>query len=789
MGEFRRVLANGKYALFFALLAALNIFVLYSGQASKHYTSNILSFGRQYKKIISEAGSGSLNDIQKSLEKKIQDFEDAFLAMDDNPEYPNPAFQPGSSDYELASNEKQAASSLLAQAQYLKNYPEYLCLIQERKERMEKFSFMRTESGFALRNVEKTARDFLPLLEVDVQFGSNEAITAFTEHKLTDYLSLIFLMLFCIRFIEDERKGLYELVHSLPRGRRWLLANQALILAALSFAITVFFYASSIACLFMLYGGSGDLGRPIQSISAFQTCTMQISISRYLIYFFMFRFCATFLIALAIWSMLGCFSEIKSNILLLAAVLATQYSMYTYIPEQSYLNVLKYVNLFSYIHVSPLFASYFNLNIFSRPLNSRPVISMLLLPLIVILIKYCLRPRYLPTTSTATLRLPGLTDIRLRLAAKMRLFGFEVYKILVIQKGLLVFVVLLYATQNSEFMPYTQLTEVDRQTEALLLQLEGEISQDKIVEIAHMVEKSKLKIASFEQAEQEYKDGEITYAEYQSQTRGEFLAIIRNSALDEVQARALYLQRTSQILTQKPWFLPERHFKSCFGFIDQERLKQNKASFTKQHRLGILSIMSVCLLVAASYSYENQSGINMLLGTTPRGDVQLRLIKLAASFLSTFMVWLIINGFEVYSLCQEIPLRYLQAPVQSLPMFAAFPLPLSISGFLALVNLIRLLNLWSVACFIMLVSKWCNRVAQATLISIAVFVVPSVMYAILGFENFKFFALSMPVSVMGMLVADFGSMRNCIVATLVMIFCAVAFIALIEYQNRNIQRL
>jgi len=122
-------------------------------------------------------------------------------------------------------------------------------------------------------------------------------------------------------------------------------------------------------------------------------------------------------------------------------------------------------------------------------------------------------------------------------------------------------------------------------------------------------------------------------------------------------------------------------------------------------------------------------------------------------------------------------------------MFARFQLHLSIAGFLVVVYLLRLLNLWCIACFIMLVSKMCNRIAQATLVSTAMFVVPSVMYAILGYNNFKPFALSIPASVMGMLVDDVGAMGNCIITALAMIFFAVASIALVAHYDQNALRL
>ena len=325
MQELRRVLVNGKYAVIFIALILLNMIVLYREQANENYCNDIFAYGQTYQKIISQIESIDYNEIQYQLEEKQKNCKaiisamDAFLARYETLEgfddtYPDLARGFDKIDYEYISYEQQIVVQLLKQVQELINYPEYLSQIQDRKDRMLKFSFLQSESGFALRNVEKTAQDFQSLEEIDIQFGSDQAITAFVQYRLPDYLSLIIIMIFCLKFSEDQRKGLWELFHSLPRGRRWLAANRIFILFTLSFAIMALLYISTLVECFALFGGVQDLGRPIQSISIFQTCTLHISIFQYLIYFFAFRLCATFLLALVMWNLLRCFKEIKHHL-------------------------------------------------------------------------------------------------------------------------------------------------------------------------------------------------------------------------------------------------------------------------------------------------------------------------------------------------------------------------------------------------------------------------------------------------------------------------------------------
>ena len=793
MQELRRVLVNGKYAVIFIALILLNMIVLYREQANENYCNDIFAYGQTYQKIISQIESIDFNEIQYQLEEKQKNCKaiisamDAFLARYETLEgfddtYPDLARGFDKIDYEYISYEQQIVVQLLKQVQELINYPEYLSQIQDRKDRMMKFSFLQSESGFALRNVEKTAQDFQSLEEIDIQFGSDQAITAFVQYRLPDYLSLIIIMIFCLKFSEDQRKGLWELFHSLPRGRRWLAANRIFILFTLSFAIMALLYISTLVECFALFGGVQDLGRPIQSISIFQTCTLHISIFQYLIYFFAFRLCATFLLALVMWNLLRCFKEIKYSILLIAVILGVEYYLYNSIPEQSYLNILKYINLFSFIHINPVFTGYFNLNLFGYPLNARPVIIILLLPCIILALLICFCERRI-TGNKLILRLRWKTSIKAHMISRLHFFGFELYKLLIIQKGLPVFAVLLIILLKFQFFSYIPRTDVERQTETYLTQLEGEITQNTISEITRLQEEIDTQKDSFSQAETAYLEGQISYAEYYKQASQFDSALLQEAALYEVQSRVSELQIRQQASSEKLWILSENNYKSMYGFIINQ--EQDEESFTKQHTLGVLSLAALCLLIAGSYSYENQSGINNLLNTMAKGKSHLRMNKLKVNLLITFFVWLCINGIEVYRLYQETSLSNIHAPVQSLSIFPRFPLHISIMEFLLIVYLIRLINLWCVTCFIMLLSKWCKREAQATLISIIIFVIPSLIYAIFGTDTFQYLALSIPVSVMGTLVTDTGTMQNCIVMTLIMLFCAIFSLLLIKYYKKE----
>ncbi|MDR2714966.1 MAG: hypothetical protein LBB42_05565 [Coriobacteriales bacterium] len=793
MQEFRRVIGNGKYALVFILLVILSAALLYQEQSENNLSIDAFEYGKIYQKVHNEIEGDNLYQIEKQLNEKQKKCDDMFAALEvfyvQNKsfdtffdEHPNLSHDFDKAEYEYVLAREHVVKKLLTQVKDLQDYPAYLLQIQEEKERMQKFSFLQKGGAFSTRNLERTAQDFYPLIGAEVQFGSDQAVTAFTQYKILDFIVLIILLIYCLKFSEDRRKGLRELFSSLPRGRYWLAACRVFILFVISFAITVFIYGGALVECFVLYGGAQDLGRPIQSISIFQSSALQASISQYLAYFFIFRFFATFLLSLIVWGVLRSFSEIKYSVLLLAVIIGVEYALYTFISTQSYLNILKYLNLFSLIHADSIFVGYFNLNIFGYPLGVRLTIIVLLLPCLALLAAACLYEQK-AVHSKLLIRSRWFSHIATLLVSNFRLFLFELYKLLIIQKGLLVFCVLLVALLSFQFYSYIPLDDIERQENAYFVELEGEINQKTFSDIALLQRKIDEQKEAFSQIESEYFNGQVSYADYYQQERAFHRALTQEIALERVQKRALDLQESEEVRFASPWLISEHGYKSIYGFMTSDG--QDRESFVKQQLVGSFILLALCLLLAGSYSYERQSGSNKLLSTTARGRLRIRINKLGASILITFFVWFCMVGKELYELFQLVPLSSLHAPIQSFSLFAHFPVPATILQFLIFACAMRLVNLACIACVIMLISALCKNVMQTTIISIILLVFPSTLFAFSGADVFKYFALSKPVMVVGSLMSSSGALQGCVIMSSLLLCGAIFSLFLIGKLQGN----
>lgn len=284
-------------------------------------------------------------------------------------------------DLEQARLDYTAADNLLRQLDYLNGYGGYLASIQANKESMLSFSIFNDPNSFSSRNIIKTAEEFGGLEGVSLELGADGAVDSFLGFAMTDYILLAVLALICISFLEERKKGLWSVVHAAPRGRLRLALRRVGILFGVSAVSVLLLYGTNLVLGFSLYGGLDDLGRAAQSAEILGKLPVLCTVGQFLIQYILLRVAAAFLIALLLWLLLTAINNVKYTIIVAAGILAAEYSLYTFLPVQSFLNLLKYFNIFTYISLSDLYTNYLNIDLFGFPLGIRSISQIALLPL------------------------------------------------------------------------------------------------------------------------------------------------------------------------------------------------------------------------------------------------------------------------------------------------------------------------------------------------------------------------------------------------------------------------
>lgn len=671
-----------------------------------------------------------------------------------------------------------AVSFLLKQAEYMDGYDDYLATIQANKEKMLFLSIFNDPDSFSGRNIIKTANEFETLEGVSLTLGADGAITALMDFSITDYLLLAVLVLICISFLDERKKGLWSVIHAAPGGRLRLAFQRAGILLGVSVIGVVLLYGSNLLLGFSVYGGMDDLGRASQSVELLGKMPVCCTVGEFLLLYLLFKIGATFLVALLLWLIFTAINNVKYTMIAAAGVLAAEYSLYTFLPVQSGLNVFKYFNIFTYITTSDLYTNYLNIDLFGYPVGIRAVSQHACMPLVLILAVTCftIHCHKRPVAGKDLLErfVYGVNRATDWFLCRFHLLGMELHKMLSIQKGILIMVLFLYLVSGLTFtvnIPVSSTT--DAAARQYTSRLVGEITADTLQQIEDIQAELDATLADYEEARMQYENGEMEYPQYDVFARAAEAAKTQSDGLAIVKARVEELQSIGAEKGFTPWLIEESSYQGTYG----TDAKPN------QNRSALAAVLTITLLLAGSMAYETQSGINYLLASTLRGRKKLLCTKISLAAILTTVVWAVTYGLEFHAFLGVGDTASFAAPVQNLSMLERFPAPCSIGVFLAGMYLFRWLALFTCAMLTMMLSSYMKRLETAYIAACGVLVLPSALYLFMGLEPMKYLSLVILVEAVPLVqnVKTFAIM--CVIVALPVILSCVTIHTLRKRQR------
>ena len=661
-----------------------------------------------------------------------------------------------------------AVNHLLKQAEYLDRYDDYLATIQANKEKMLSFSIFNDPDSFSGRNIIKTADEFETLEGVSLTLGADGAITALMDFSITDYLLLAVLILVCISFLDERKKGLWSVIHAAPGGRLRLSFQRTGILLGVSVIGVLLLYGSNLLLGFSAYGGMDNLGRAVQSVELLGKMPICCTVGEFLLLYLLFKIGATFLVALLLWLIFTALNNVKYTMIAAAGVLVAEYSLYTFLPVQSGLNVFKYFNIFTYITTSDLYTNYLNIDLLGYPVGIRAVSQYACIPLILLFASVCIIVHCYKRPSAGkdilgrfVYSANRITDWFLR---RFHLFGIELHKTLAIQKGILILLLFVYLVSGMTFTVNIPVTNgTDAAARNYTSQLEGEITEDTLQQIEDIQAELDAALAAHEEARLQYENGEMEYPQYDVFARAAEAAKTKSDGLAIVKVRIEELQALGMEKGITPWLIEESPYQGTYG----------ADATPNQNRAALVAMLTITLLLAGSMSYETQSGMNFVLASTLRGRKKLLYRKIGVAVFFTTIVWAITYGLEFQAFLGVCDTTTFVASVQNLSMLENFPVQCSIGVFFMGLYLFRWLALFSCAMLTMLISSGMKRMETAYIATCGVIILPSVLYLFIGLEPLKYLSLALPVQVIPMMTEDAGGF--------VIFFTCVIMVALILF--------
>ena len=391
--ELKKILNKKIFFVVLLLCLAINGFLLYSSQNTEENSIRI-TYSNEYAKMLNSYSSMSLNDAEKQIDNELLAYEIFSrlenLAQTDNEElienytYELDEYRKSNPDaYQKAVEMSEKGGdnfwknsflyNISQQIEYINSYPDFIDKMYDRAKAQSSSSIFGDESSFSYKNLYKTSNDYSGLKNTKLSLVNSDAFIATTEYSLTDIFIIAIVFLLCVYLFQYEReKGLYSLVRCTKFGRFKTIISKFMLLFVLSAVVSILFIFCNFIINTFLYG-STDLSVNIQSISEFRNCTLTVTAGQFLILFAFAKIMGTFVISSFLALVFIIFSSFATMYLTGLVIIGAEYLLYTLIGQNSFLNLLKYINIFYILDGGEFFGSYLNLNIFSNAVASIPI--------------------------------------------------------------------------------------------------------------------------------------------------------------------------------------------------------------------------------------------------------------------------------------------------------------------------------------------------------------------------------------------------------------------------------
>lgn len=618
--------------------------------------------------------------------------------------------------------EINAMRQVYGEIETIEGYTDFLQNIDDNATEMSDSFFFMNPNSFSYRNLESTPKAYHHLKSIEPKVDFSDGIKTITDTHTADVFLLICMFAIVLSLVVSEREeGTLSLIKPTKYGYFHTIAAKAINVFIFTSFLILLFYGGRLAVVINT-AGFGDTDRVIQSISGYMASPYLLSVKQYMALFFVTKFfgisavmCFFFLLCqLCKNTVYACLSGISLFLIELIA--------YIKIDTNSYLSFFKEFNIAALCDTSHYFNNYINLNFFNYPVNIVPI-GIVVIILSVIFCLFFAVYSYIKESSVKAKS--NFIKEKLQLKARranrvsVNLLSFEAYKILIKQKAMLVFIVLIAVQILSIGNINYFVDKEEYYYQSYCSYLSGELTEEK----SDYIQSEKDKIDDAQSIVNElntrYENGDISYSTLQIELYSLNVDKSKSNAFHRAYDQYMQLEELSQngkdvsFIYLTPW----------------EKLITSDEIVYDLISLALL-FLTLILAFFSSVSVEKATYMDKIITASPRGfkavEIRKIIVITAFTFLSAIIVFLprIVMVISTYGLTQ------LSAPVQSISALSSVPFRISIIVFFILLQFIRLIAASIVSAIIYFISKATGNKITTIIISLLIFVIPTIMFII-----------------------------------------------------------
>ncbi len=606
---------------------------------------------------------------------------------------------------------------LQAQHRTVFEYEQFLEEIQIKSDAISSISIFQKSDNSQDVTINAITNAYANMADVHINWQPQEGVYFAIQSNFTDVFLIASMFLLALVFVRVERDvRLLDYIRTQPNGRFvTACAKLAAYLVALLVIVVLLYGANIIYC--SLVFGLGDLQRSIQSLPFLMYSTYRFSVWQYLLLYVFIKWLAAFVMGL--W-MMACAIFCKDTITAWFSAIAMPVCMFLlreFIPAIGALSPLRYANTFSFLQTNEIIGNYIVLSVFN---NAVPLIFFELFIAIILIVGFGFS--FLFAFAKANLK-SGSYFVALLPVIKSKknqtnVFKAEFKKIFITGAALLILICFL-AFSLWQGVSATNNLSVDEVIYKDYMQsLSGELTTENLTEFRAKSEEFSELIAVQRAVEQNLLHSDTLFMFSAQQQKY------------NVYQRILYGNVEYVKNTNGAYFVYESGYLELFAMGE-----------TKNIIDAIIAGALVVLCVCGVFAYEKQSGMFVILRTTPLGRSKTFKTKILQSIFIAIIISFLVILPHVIPVVRFYGLSGFSFPAVSIRELSSLP---------TFVNLAMVLIFWLIsktfACIIIAsITLWLGHklgnVLYTLLLSLSIFCLPLIL-VLVGVDILQFFSVA-----------------------------------------------
>lgn len=545
---------------------------------------------------------------------------------------------------------------------YYQSYHADIDKIIKSSNELNTYSIFTQKDSFSERNIQQTKSDFEQIANINIVEFDNEFLCAYFDFPWLNIILISYAILGAFVFSEKKSRGMQAIIHSSISGRQKFVMRRLFAIFLFDFCCILLFQGVLFILCAMKYGGDmgNSLGYPIQSIPLFKMLTIRMTIAEFIIIDFIYKLIKCLVLSICIWTAFMMIDNVLLSLAIMTAAGLAEYALYVFILPGYKMELLHYCNIFYIFSKNLFWTEYKNLNIFSYPLNSKLVIIILLFLLILSICavvfvygkkSYPVKERNKFLDSLMKIILQKWYGIVALVQENMGCIGSEFYKIIIIQKGLLLLIATVLTLLVLNPVSNIKFTGCQKEYNKFIREF-GSAPNDKSNKAIQALEKElDSENSKYEAVMEDYEKGLKTEEEmYEAEMIHDALAYKREF-FQKIQEQTNYLNELNEKKGINGWYVNSFEFLKLF---ENERIIN-----------VVIILLFVTLISEASMLEEKKSGMIKNIHCTYYGRKNMFNQKFFVSAVLSILVYIVMITIRFINVKRAYGVEGLSAPAQS----------------------------------------------------------------------------------------------------------------------------